>query len=281
MQLLIRLFKCDHPNDGEVMLQGHIRSVGLKVRRKDLRDSIRRVDSDYTRRAHTIQWRVYSSDHPNSVWHIDSHHKSIRWRFIIHASIDGFSRTVTYIRCANNFAQTVLEREGVTRFGLPDRIRSNHGGENVDVWRYMIASHNNDLSCIITGSSTHNEQVERLWCDVHCSVAKVFSELFERCGILDPLNEVDIYCLHYIFLPRVNRPLEEFHESWNDHSLSTAGNLTPNQHFLKDQTIQEWALQITSYYQCVLQMFQLCQTSGCTTYTFPTTFLASWSVDCN
>ena len=100
---IIHSIKCDHPNDGEVLLQGHVRSVGLKVRRKDLRDSIHRVDNDQTqqRRAHTIQRRVY---------------------FIIHASIDGFSRTVTYIRCANNNrAQTVLEfvRGGITRFGLP------------------------------------------------------------------------------------------------------------------------------------------------------------------
>ena len=53
---IISSIKCDHPNDGEVMLQGHLRSVGLKVRRKDLRDSIHRVDSDGTlqRRAHTI-----------------------------------------------------------------------------------------------------------------------------------------------------------------------------------------------------------------------------------
>ena len=109
-----------------------------------------------------------------TVWHIDSHHKLIRWRFVIRASIDGFSRTVTYIQCANNRAQTVLEffRQGVTRFGLPDSIRSDHGGENVNVWQYMIASHNNDLSCVITGSSTHNERVERLWRDVHRCVAK-------------------------------------------------------------------------------------------------------------
>ena len=98
---IIHSIKCDHPNDGKVMLQGHLRSVGLKVRRKDLRDSIHRVDSDSTqqRRAHTIHHRVYSSDHPNSVWHIDSHKKLIRWRFVVHASIDGFSRTVTYSVC--------------------------------------------------------------------------------------------------------------------------------------------------------------------------------------
>ena len=155
---------------------------------------------------------------------------------MIHASIDGFSRTITYIRCSdNNRAHTVLElfREGVANFGLPECIRSDHGEENVDVWRYMIAAHNDDLLCVITGCSTHNERVERLWRDVHQCVV-TFSELFrelEREGILDPLNDVDLYCLHHIFLPRINRCLGEFCESWNNHGLSTASNLTPNQLF--------------------------------------------------
>lgn len=177
---IISSIKCDHPNDGEVMLQGHLRSVGLKVRRKDLRDSVHRVDSDSTprRRAHTIHRRIYSSEHPNSVLHIDSHHKLIQWRFIIHASIDGFSRTVTYIQCAdNNRAQTVLTffREGVAGFGLPDRVRSDHGGKNVDVWRYMIASHNNDISCVVTGSSTHE------WKDCGVIFIDVLQVSFPSC----------------------------------------------------------------------------------------------------
>ena len=31
----------------------------------------------------------------------------------------------------------------------------------------MIASHKNDIACVVTGSSFHNERVERLWRDVH------------------------------------------------------------------------------------------------------------------
>lgn len=100
----------------------------------------------------------------------------------------------------------------------------------------MLASHNNDLSCVITGSSTHNEKVERLWRDVHRCVAKIFSELFtelEMVGMLDPLNDVDLYCLHYVFLPRINQSLTELKESWNNHVISTAGNLTPSQLFFE------------------------------------------------
>ena len=102
MKQLVHSIKCDHTNDGKVMMQGHRCRVKLKW--KDLCDYIHRVDHEYTqqRRSCTIQRRVDSTEHPNSVWHINGQHKLIRWRFITHASIVGFSRTITYIRCTNN-----------------------------------------------------------------------------------------------------------------------------------------------------------------------------------
>ena len=96
--------------------------------------------------------------------------------------------------------------EGVRRCGLPKKVRSDHGGENVDVWRYMISRHGNH-QCVIVGSSTHNERIERLWRDVHRSILVIYGDMFrelERDGKLDPLNEVDIFCLHAVFLPRIN-----------------------------------------------------------------------------
>ena len=149
--------------------------------------------------------------------------------------MDGFSRTITYIKCYdNNYAATSLEVfcEGLEKFGLPDSVRTDHGGENIDIWRYMIASHNDDISCVITGSSTHNTRVERLWRDVHRSVVLTFADMFrsvEAEGYLDPLNEVDMFCLHFIFLPRINLCLQEFQESWNNNALSTEGNMSPYQ----------------------------------------------------
>ena len=45
--------------------------------------------------------------------------------------------------------------------------------------------------------------------------------LLEAEGHFDHLNEVDIYCLHYIFVPRINQALSSFVEGWNNHSMST------------------------------------------------------------
>ena len=52
-----------------------------------------------------------------------------------------------YLKCANNNrATTVVEsfKEAVFKFGLPDNFYSNHGGENVNVYRCMIATHEID-----------------------------------------------------------------------------------------------------------------------------------------
>lgn len=70
--------------------------------------------------------------------------------------------------------------------------------------------HDYNYSCVITGSLVHNERVERLWSDVNRCVANVFAEMFKilECdGLLDPLNEVDLHCLHFIFLQKINKSL--------------------------------------------------------------------------
>ena len=238
---IIRSIKPSHPNDGEVLLNGHLLRMGIRITRRGLREAIHRVDHQgvVSRQRSVVRRRIYSVPHPNYIWHIDGHHKFIRWRFVLHGAVDGFSRTIIYLCCTdNNRAQTVLRyfQQGVLDYGLPDYVRSDHGGENVDVWRYIIFNHNLDYSRAITGSSVHNERIERLWRDVHRCIASTYADLFrsmESSGCLDPLNEVDLYCLHYVFQPRMNRCIEEFVGSWNNHSISTEGNLSPNQLFIE------------------------------------------------
>ena len=98
---VVKGVKQNFPEDGEVMLGSHLLRLGIKVQRQKLRNSIHRVDHEKTvaRRSCTVNCRVYSVDQPNSVRHLDSHHKLIKWRFITHAGIDGFSRTITNITC--------------------------------------------------------------------------------------------------------------------------------------------------------------------------------------
>ena len=81
----------------------------------------------------------------------------------------------------------------------------------------MIEQHRSDRA-VVVGSSTHNERIERLWRDVFRCVGTVFYAIFKQLEEeekLDPLNEIDIilYCLHRVFLPRINATLDAFVES--------------------------------------------------------------------
>ena len=62
-------------------------------------------------------------------------------------------------------------------YGLPEAVQSDHGGENVDVWRHMLSIHQ-DPSCVITGNSVHNERIERIWRDVIRNISSSFIATF-------------------------------------------------------------------------------------------------------
>ena len=131
------------PNAGETLVQGALRHRGLLLQRRRVRGSLLRVDpiSRLLRRRQLIYRRHYQVRAPNSLWHVDGNHKLIRWRFVVHGAIDGYSRLITFLHCStNNEAATVLQyfTSAIERFGCPSRVRTDKGLENVDVARYML-----------------------------------------------------------------------------------------------------------------------------------------------
>lgn len=78
----------------------------------------------------------------------------IRWRFVIHAFIDGFSRFVTGIRASgNNRAATVLELflDAIKEHGTPSRVHGDHGTENLLVAEWMENNRGLDRGSYIWG----------------------------------------------------------------------------------------------------------------------------------
>ena len=86
---------------------------------------------------------------------------SNRWRFVIHAGIDGFSRLPTYIVIASdNTMATALKafQCGVREYGLPEKVRTDKGRENMAIAEYMLQQRGLNSNSHITGRSVHNQR---------------------------------------------------------------------------------------------------------------------------
>ena len=250
----------DHPNSGEVTMQGHLVSRGIHVQREKVRQAIHDVDPEGVeqRKQKPIRRRVYTNPFPNYLWHIDGNHKMARWRLVIHHGIDGFSHMVTFAKCSsNNRAATVhsLFQQAITRYGRPHRIRTDLGGENVDIWGNMVAARGAAANPVLVGKSVHNQRIERHNRALNEQISSLYRGEFyqlESEGVLDVNNDTDIFCLHSIYLIRINKALNQFVAAHNSHRISTENNRTPEQLFwcnVRDADYNEYNLTPQHTYQ--------------------------------
>lgn len=146
---------------------------------------------------------------------------------------------VVFLRAANNNrSSTVLDAflGAVVHYGPPSRVRTDRGGENNAICLMMNIFRGFHRGSALRGRSTHNQRIERLWGDLwrgHTNVYYDYFHFLENEGVLDPDNEMHIWALHYVYLPRINRDLQDFMTQWNHHGLRTEHHMTPLQIFVR------------------------------------------------
>lgn len=231
---------------GEVTMEGRLIASGLKVTRSRLRNSINRVDPEgrENRKHKKIKRREYKVSGPHALWHIDGHHKLKNWKIATHGCIDGYSRYIVYLNAADNNSSTTvvnLFNQAVHDLGFfPSRVRGDYGGENIQVALRMVENNGVDRGSFICGTSTRNQRIERLWRDYHEQVTSVFVSLFKSFGndgILNVESNDELFCLHILFIPLLNKKIKEFKDGWNNHKLSTEHSRSPLQILEEKQDI--------------------------------------------
>ncbi|KAM4564942.1 uncharacterized protein V3H82_014030 [Fundulus diaphanus] len=226
---------------GPESVRASLRSQGIKIQRRRVRESMIRINPRGVALrglSNRPQRRCYRVAGPNSLWHIDGNHKLIRWRIVIHGGVDGYSRLIVFLQASNNNrSSTVLNAflQAIARYGPPSRVRTDRGGENNSVCVLMNIFRGRERGSALRGRSTHNQRIERLWRDLWRGMTNVYYDFFyflESEGIIDIDNELHIWALHYVYLPRINKDLKHFMGTWNHHGLRTEHHMTPLQLFV-------------------------------------------------
>ena len=103
---LLKEYKTLKPNSGVRYITGFLRAGGIRVQRKRVHDSLQRIDrlGQILRNHAAIDRRVYTVPHSNYLWHIDGHHKLIRWGLVLHGGADGSDRVVRLVLCLIDMA---------------------------------------------------------------------------------------------------------------------------------------------------------------------------------
>lgn len=267
---IIQMLRCQYARAGITILHGMLRNLGLHIPRTRIQASLLRIDPvQRVFERIRIRRRVYNVPGPNSLWHHDGQHGErfntfpanykiplltdylknaglIRWGIVIHGFIDGYSRLIAALRASNNnTGDTVLDLflTAATIFGVPSRLRGDHGVENIKVAAWMENFRGTARGSYIWGRyefmiifptfppsylaykftrSVHNVRIERLWVDITAQLGAAWAEEFTNLEIhhgLDINNVYHIWLLHAIFLPILNQQLTFFAESWNHHTI--------------------------------------------------------------
>lgn len=182
LDALTNKIRHDYPQIGISLIRGSLRAGGLHIQTRRIRLSLQRIDplTAKLRWGATVQ-RTYSVASANTLWHHDANLSLGRLKISVHGCIDGFSRTVIYLRVRdNNQADTVVKLfiAGTAKYGIPSRVRGDKGSENVDVAAFMIQARGSNRSSYIARKSVHNQRIERLWRYVFRVVLAIYYHLF-------------------------------------------------------------------------------------------------------
>lgn len=180
-----------------------------------------------------LRKRKYISKGPNWCWHIDGYDKLSRWGIFIHGAIDGFSRKIIWLKAystnkqpwviAKYYMQHVCSLNVVPSFTCSDV--GTETGLVASCQCFLRRNSDDDLA----GENSHkfvksttNQRIEAFWSQLRKMCGDFWISFFEDMefkGLLDVTDSVHRHCFLHLFLPLLQKELDDFREQHNSHRI--------------------------------------------------------------
>ena len=223
--------------------QMHRRMVidhSLVIDRETVRIILKHLDPagvEYRSRR-TFRGRLYSTNGPNHLWHLDGYDKLKPFGFPVHGCIDGFSRRILWLQVAHsNNDPRVISSFHVSCIkemkGVPRILRGDRGTENVNVaglQHFFRRDSSDDMvgnKSFLYGRSVSNQRIEAWWSFLRKSETdwwiRFFKDLIDS-GHFDNSNPIHLDCMKFSFTGLIQDELTRIARHWNLHKIRPCAN---------------------------------------------------------
>ena len=197
---------------------------GINIAKEDVRKALLQVDPEAVelRRHRTIKRRIYETDGPMDVLHMDGNDKLKRFGFAIHGCIDGFSRKLLWlvVSTTNNDPLVIANYyiNCMSRLALaPNTLRMDLGTENVYCEELQVFF-TQKRDSFLYGGSTRNQRIEAFWSRLKKFKLSWWIDFFNdmiRCRLHKPSCPLHKEVLLFSFMPVLQVQLNECMRLWN------------------------------------------------------------------
>ena len=186
----------------------------------------------------TFRRKLYSTNGPNHLWHLDGYDKLKPFGFPVHRCIDGFSRRILWLQVAHsNNDPRVISSFHVSCIkemkGVPRILRGDRGTENVNVaglQRFFRRDSSDDMvgnKSFLYGRSVSNQRIEAWWSFLRKSETdwwiRFFKDLIDS-GHFDNSNPIHLDCMKFSFTGLIQDELTRIARHWNLHKIRLCAN---------------------------------------------------------
>lgn len=222
-------------NRGYRSIYQHLIEKGIQIPTRLVRAALKELDpSGVERRTkHRLKRRVYRTNGPNDVWHIDGNDKLKPFGFCIHGGIDGFSRKIIWLAVSdtnkNPFIIAHYYTSAVkTLCAVPKLIRGDRGTENVNVCgiqRFLRRNHHDSWSgwnSFKYGKSVSNQRIEQWWSYLKRNTTQSWIDYFKDLrdqGLYDDSNNIHVEALKFCYYGLIQLHLDQVKHTWNHHKI--------------------------------------------------------------